>query len=103
MDGDFAKRIDLTSRNKTVGLDGRTAKFDWCSFAPLNFVSGCPLAWGGARSEWHDGSPILIALPAFPPSVAGRESEMARLKRSIADVRAKWAQQKNLYEELRVG
>jgi len=31
----------------------------------------------------------------------GRESEMARLKRSIADVRAKWAQQKNLYEAVR--
>ena len=43
MDGDFAKRIDLTSRNKTVGLDGRTPKFDWCSFAPLNFVNGAPL------------------------------------------------------------
>ena len=28
----------------------------------------------------------------------GRESQMAQLKRSIADVRAKWAQQKNLYE-----
>ena len=34
--------------------------------------------------------------PIFSPK--GRESEMARLKRSIADVRAKWAQQKNLYE-----
>eukprot|EP00435_Cladocopium_sp_Y103_P056300 s620_g19.t1 len=50
---------------------------------------------------------ILKALAVFPlllrqirlPSVAGRESEMARLKRSIADVRAKWAQQKNLYED----
>ncbi|CAE7369407.1 Cfap58, partial [Symbiodinium pilosum] len=31
----------------------------------------------------------------------GREVQMAQLKRSIADVRAKWAQQKNLYEAVR--
>eukprot|EP00913_Durusdinium_trenchii_P024893 g23366.t1 len=33
--------------------------------------------------------------------LGSRELQMAQLKRSIADVRAKWAQQKNLYEAVR--
>ncbi|CAK9086395.1 unnamed protein product [Durusdinium trenchii] len=38
---------------------------------------------------------------AAQEELRGRELQMAQLKRSIADVRAKWAQQKNLYEAVR--
>jgi len=38
---------------------------------------------------------------AAQEELRGREVQMAQLKRSIADVRAKWAQQKNLYEAVR--
>ncbi|CAE7236113.1 Cfap58 [Symbiodinium natans] len=38
---------------------------------------------------------------AAQEELRGREVQMSQLKRSIADVRAKWAQQKNLYEAVR--
>ena len=60
------------------------------AFSPRSFFTGPPPNSG--EVERHgDGS--------FPSARApGRETQMGHLKRSISEVRAKWAQQKNLYE-----
>ena len=80
----------------------RGARFS--AFSPLSasFFVVFLMVFGGFRP----GNPQFLAFFIPFPSIfgrlfGGRESQMAQLKRSIADVRAKWAQQKNLYEAVR--
>ena len=85
---------------KTSGFGDCELRFcyDISGFEALFQVSRLP----GCSSSTEVASLAFSFRAAFRrqrPSTAGREVQMAQLKRSIADVRAKWAQQKNLYED----